>query len=552
MSENPETRQEAAARLKAWSRDSQPAIRLSLLAILLDTFAAIAFAFGFAAAISALADGRDATNGLLLAGGALGLRGAFGWLRAQASERAGQALVAAARADIARAAGRVGPALFDGADHGTRTAQLVDRTALLSGHAAHWLPGRAAAIVTPVCILAAIFTQSWLAGTLILVSTAMLPVFIWLTASETAALARAQQASLDSLAGVFEARVRMAGTIRAFNGVAREAGTIEAAADELARRTMAILRVAFLSTAVLEFFASISIALVAVYVGFKLLGVFPFETFETLTLREGLAALILAPEFFAPVRQLSGLHHARSDARASAETLAALTGGSAQSPIVRLPALARAPRISWENADLARSGTTVLRGITATAEPDTITVLWGPSGSGKTSLLLSLLGLADAVNGRIRADDRTLSRGQSLAASAAWIGQKPWALEGSVRGNLRLSAPADRDDSALLAALDAAGCGFLDGRGGLDYRIGPSGAGLSGGELQRLALARAIAGEARLILLDEPTAHLDAERETAFLEQVRALAAGRTVIIASHHDAVRAAADRVIDLGAPA
>lgn len=552
MSENPETRQEATVRLKAWTRDGRPAIRLSMLAILLDTFAAIAFAFGFAGAISALADGRDAANGLLLAGGALGLRGLFGWLREQASEQAGQALVVAARADLARSAERTGPTLFDGADHGTRTAQLVDRTALLSGHAAHWLPGRAAAIATPLCILAAIFTQSWLAGTLILVSTAMLPVFIWLTASETAALARAQQASLDSLAGVFEARVRMAGTIRAFNGVVREAGTIETAADELASRTMAILRVAFLSTAVLEFFASISIALVAVYVGFKLLGVFPFETFETLTLREGLVALILAPEFFAPIRQLSGLHHARSDARASAETLAALTAASRQPAIVRLPVLARAPRIIWEDADLARSGSTVLRGITATAEPDAITVLWGTSGSGKTSLLLSLLGLADPVKGRILADGRPLSRGQSLAASAAWIGQKPWALEGSVRDNLRLSAPADRDDSALIAALEAAGCGFLDGRGGLDYRLGPSGAGLSGGELQRLALARAIAGDARLLLLDEPTAHLDADRETAFLRQVRALTAGRTVIIASHHDAVRAAADRVVNLGVPA
>ncbi|MEA1941155.1 MAG: thiol reductant ABC exporter subunit CydD [Pseudomonadota bacterium] len=549
----PEDREDplaGAARLKAWNRAGRSAVRLSILAVLLDSFAAIAFAFGFAGTIAALADGQDAMAHLALAGTALALRGVFGWLRTQASEHAGQSLVAAARIDIARSAGKTGPALFDGADHGTRTAQLVDRTALLAGHASQWLPGRMAAVVTPVCIVAAVFTQSWLAGTMILASTVMLPVFIWLTASETAALARAQQASLDSLAGVFEARVRMAGTIRAFNGVAREAGTIEAAADELARRTMAILRVAFLSTAVLEFFASISIALVAVYVGFKLLGVFPFETFETLTLQEGLVALILAPEFYAPIRQLSGLHHARSDASASAATLGTLTADAGCPATTRLPERDCAPHIVWNKVDLARSGTTVVSGVTASAEPGTITVLWGPSGSGKTSLLLSLIGLAEPVGGHIAVDGEALGAGHSLAASAAWIGQKPWALEGSVRDNLRLAAPPVTPDSGLTAALEAAGCGFLDARGGLDYRLGPAGQGLSGGELQRLALARAIAGDARLLLLDEPTAHLDAEREAAFLKQVRKLAIGRTVLIASHHEAVRALADRVIDLGA--
>lgn len=550
MPEDREDPQAGAARLKGWNRAGRPAVRLSILAILLDSFAAIAFAFGFAGTIAALAAGQDAAAHLALAGISLALRGVFGWLRTQASEHAGQSLVAAARIDIVRSAGKTGPALFDGADHGTRTAQLVDRTALLAGHASQWLPGRIAAVVTPVCIVAAVFTQSWLAGTLILASTIMLPVFIWLTASETAALARAQQASLDSLAGVFEARVRMAGTIRAFNGVAREAGTIEAAANELARRTMAILRVAFLSTAVLEFFASISIALVAVYVGFKLLGVFPFETFETLTLREGLVALILAPEFYAPIRQLSGLHHARSDASASAATLGTLTADAGCPAITRLPERDHAPHIVWNKVDLARSGTTVVSSVTASAAPDTITVLWGPSGSGKTSLLLSLLGLAEPVGGDITVDGEALGAGHSLAASTAWIGQKPWALEGSVRDNLRLAAPPATPDSGLSAALESAGCGFLDGRGGLDYRLGPAGQGLSGGELQRLALARAIAGKVRLLLLDEPTAHLDAERETAFLKQVRELAAGRTVLIASHHEAVRAIADRIVDLGA--
>lgn len=546
MTSRSESQMSASLRLKGWARAARHDVRLAELAILMDTLAAIAFALGFATAISALVDGRNALPALLVAAAALIGRGGFSWLRSQASERAGQGLVAAARQDMAGLAAKTGPALFDGAPAGERTAQLVDRTAILAGHAAHWLPGRTAAVLTPVLVVIAIFTQSWLAGALILASTVMLPVFIWLTASETAALARAQQGALDTLAGTFESRVRMAGTIRAFNGVAREAGVIEAAADELARRTMAILRVAFLSTAVLEFFASISIALVAVYVGFKLLGVFPFETFETLTLREGLAALVLAPEFFAPVRQLSALHHARSDARAGAESLAQLAGTGDKAPIVRLEALGQAPRIAWQSADLARSGQTVVRDFNAVAEPGRITLLWGPSGCGKTSVLMSLLALAEPVRGEIRVDGDVLPAGHSLAISIAWIGQKPWALEGTIRDNLRLAAP-DADDTACLAALDTAGYDFIADRpDGLDMRIGPGGSGLSGGELQRLALARALLAGAPVLLFDEPTAHLDAERQDALLATLRQLASGRTVIMASHDPAARDIADAVI------
>lgn len=212
-----------ADRLKGWTGGAGGHVRWAVIAILADTFAAIGFALAFATAIASLADGQGALRPIAAAGLALALRGVFGWLRARSSESAGQTLVAAARTDLAAAAARAGPGLFDGAPAGERVAQLVDRTALLSGHAAQWLPGRMAAVITPICVVVAIFFQSWLAGTLILVSTIMLPVFIWLTASETAALARAQQASLDALSGVFESRVRLAGTIRAFNGVTREA-----------------------------------------------------------------------------------------------------------------------------------------------------------------------------------------------------------------------------------------------------------------------------------------------------------------------------------------
>ncbi len=544
-----DTRPDGRAELARWSRRAAPYTRLSMLANGLQTLCAIGFAAAFAGAVAALADGRDPTLSLGLAALFVGLRAGLGYLSQLTAEKAGERLVCTARQDIMRLTGEGGPTVLDGAPTGERIAQLVDRTALLAGHTAQWLPGRMAAIITPVLVLIAVFTQSWLAGVLILVSTLMLPVFIWLTASETAALARAQQASLDALAGVFETRTRIAGTIRAFNAVTREADTIHAATGELARKTMAILRVAFLSTAVLEFFSSVSIALVAVYVGFKLLGVFPFPTGEILTLREGLMALILAPEFFAPIRQLSSLHHARSDAAAAAESLAGLTNAEPSTPPVRLPPLDHAPTIDWQAVALGRGGHRVLDPVTATARAGEITVLWGPSGSGKTTLLLSLLGLAETLTGQIRVDGAPLETGHSLAASAAYIGQRPWAVEGSVRDNLRLAGTA-ADDEAMCNALVAAGCdSFLGPKDSmLDVEIGAGGAGLSGGELQRLAIARALVGEARLLLLDEPSAHLDESREQALLATLRRIAPDRTILVASHSAAVRQMADRIIAL----
>lgn len=526
---------------------------LAALAIALDAAAAIGFAYSFASAISLMTTGGEALPWLAGAIGALCVRALAQALRGQVSAAAGARMVKEARTAVLKAVATAGPAGLDGGTDGERSAQIVDRTALLAGHAAQWLPGRLATVLVPVLIVAAIFSQSWLAGVLILVSTLMLPIFIWLTASETASLARAQQDSLDSLAGTFEGRARMAGTLRAFNGVDREARTIERSADELASRTMKILRVAFLSTAVLEFFSAISIALVAVYVGFKLLGVFPFETFETVTLVEGLTALILAPEFFAPIRQMSVLHHARSDARAAAELLSGLVKPSTLPGTQHLPRRQNAFSIHWHSVDLKRGKDCVLKGFTGAAVPGEITLLWGRSGSGKTTALMSLLGLAESVAGEIRAGDIALNTRQSLAASAAWIGQKPWALEGSIRDNLRLGAPGASDD-AMLLALERADCmRFLSGRrGALDYALRGGGAGLSGGELQRLAMARALLMDAPLWLLDEPTAHLDEKAQQQFLALVQRHKAGRTIVFASHSPAVREAADHVIQVGGEA
>jgi ATP-binding cassette subfamily C protein CydD len=463
-------------------------------------------------------------------------------------------MVGAARGEVLSAAARAGPAMLGGESAGARTSQIVDRTGKLAAYAAGWLPGQQLALIGPLIVLIASATQTWLAAILLLVSVIVLPLFIWLTASETASRARAQQASLDLLSGSFQARAAQAGLIRAFRAVTRETRALELASESLRQRTMAILRVAFLSTAVLEFFASVSIALVAVYVGFKLLGVFPFETGETLTLAEGLTVLILAPEFFAPIRKLSGLHHDRADGVAAAEMLAPWIAAAEATEIRRLPRLNAAPVIAFEEVALAHAGQrAAVRGVSFTARPGELCALSGVSGSGKSSCLLALLARTRRVEGRILIDARPLEDGASLAESVAYVGQTPWVVEGTVRSNLLLGAPAASEAALEDAARQTGLLNLLTASGRtLDSPLGRFGAGLSGGQRQRLALARALLRDAPILLLDEPTAHLDPDAEAGFLAVLESLARGRTLLIASHSEAVLAACDLVVPLGEPA
>lgn len=542
------------AALRNWSGAVRREIGLGFLCQLIAVGGWIGVAWGFGHSVSAIADGQPAGTGFLVAAVGILIRGLANWAGDVLLARAGRGMVSAARTDVFAALAAAGAGWLGGADAGSRTSQIIDRTAKLEGYAAHWLPGMRLAVAGPVLILIAVATQTWLSAILLLVSVIVLPLFIWLTASETAARARAQQVALDGLSGAFQSRAAQSGPIRAFRAIRRETASLETASIQLRDRTMAILRVAFLSTAVLEFFASVSIALVAVYIGFKLLGVFPFATGETLTLAAGLTALILAPEFFSPIRKLSSLHHDRADGAAAAEMLSGWLSQSADHPVSRLPVIAAPPSIAFENVSLAwADGEPVISGLTFTAQPGQITVLSGPSGSGKSTCLLALIGRARLAGGAIRVNGRELKPGDSLADSVAYIGQTPWLMEGSIRDNITIAAPGASDDAILEAARQS---GILDfageSRGGLQQSLARFGAGLSGGQRQRIALARALLRNAPILLMDEPTAHLDPGAEQDFIGRLKTLNAGRTLLVASHSGALLAAADRVVQLAQPA
>ncbi|MEZ5937365.1 MAG: thiol reductant ABC exporter subunit CydD [Hyphomonadaceae bacterium] len=546
-------RSRARAAISKWLVSAKRFVGSALLAQVLAVLGWIAFAWGTAHAAGAIVNGRPPGADLALALAGVVARTGFLWISEHMAAKAGAAFTAAARRDVLGAFAESGAGFLGGANAGERTSQIIDRTAKLSAYAANWLPGMRLVMFGPVLVLVAVAFQSWLAAVLLVVSVVTTPVFIWLTTSQTAAAARAQQSSLDALSGAFQARTANAGLIRAFRAIGRERAALQVASEDLRARTMSILRIAFLSTAVLEFFASVSIALVAVYIGFKLLGVFPFETGETITLAEGLTALILAPEFFAPIRRLSGLHHDRADGMAAAQMLSTWIADGASTPATRLAKMNHAPRIRFADVSLAYGdGEAAVRGVSFEAGPGEMIALSGPSGSGKSSCLLALIGRVRATGGTIEIDGGALGAGESLADSVAFLRQTPWVSEGSVAENIALARPgasrAEIEAAAKAAGVDA----FASAeRGGLDLRLERFGTGLSGGQRQRLALARAILRDAPIWLLDEPTAHLDADAEATFLKQLPELARGRTVVIATHSEAVKAACSRVFDMPAP-
>ena len=524
------------------------AVRFAVVLGVVSGILTIVFAWSLAQGIGAAMGLGNATGWLMVGAAALSARAGVLWLGETCAARAGLRLVEAARAEIVATLGKSGAAPLLGEPAGARVSQIIDRTARLSGWASRWLPGSYLAVLAPALFLAAVLSQSWVAALLLAGAVLVLPVFLWLTIAETRTAARDQQASLDALQGAFQTRTEHAGLIRAFRAIGRETNVIRAASEALRHGTMRVLRRAFLSSAVLEFFSALSIALLAVYIGFKLLGLFPFETGETITLQEGVMVLVLAPEFFAPIRRMSTLHHDRADALAAAGVLGAWTTG-ANGGRHALPALATAPTLSFAAATIAHGNTVAISDLTFEAAPGTITVITGPSGAGKTSALLALLGLAQVTSGRVAVDGVPLAPGDSLADSVAYVRQSPWLFEGTLADNLRVGRP-DASDADLLAVLDQVGASALisSRNGGLARPIQRGGQGLSGGERQRIAFARALLRRASIWLLDEPTAHLDEDSEAALLSLLRAQSPQRTIIIATHEEAVRKIADQHVVL----
>ena len=515
-----------------------------------DSVLAIAFAWALTGALVALPGGQGAVLPWLVVLVVVAcLRGAAGWAALRLAAGHARRIKRDLRRRVLEALlhARAGAGLLAGEG----AAAVVDEVEALDGYVVRYLPARLNAGIGPLLVLLAASTASPIGAGLLAATLVPFVAVMMLAGGAAAEVSRRQFAALSRLSGLFADRVRALPLVLAFQAETREGARIAAAAAEVSARTLAVLRIAFVSSAGLEFFAALSVALIAVYAGFGLLGLLPFPVPEALSFRREFFVLALAPEFYAPMRRLAAAaYHDKQLGDAAAERLAAVLGTlrtPAPAPL-RLPA---APGVLYRAACAGFADDRSLRigPVDFAVPPGRIGVLLGPTGSGKTSLLRLLLGEAELAAGEIEVGGHRLSDIASFAPSIAWAGQNPLLLPGTIAENIALAAPAATragiEEVAARVGLD----GVLAARAdGLDARIDERGSGLSGGERRRIGLARALLKPAPLLLLDEPTADLDAAAETALIEVIRRAAVGRTVLIATHSERLAAIADGVLRL----
>ncbi len=439
------------------------------------------------------------------------------------------------------------PAAGQGASSASAAAMAAQKLPMLVPYLARYRPAALRAVAGPLAILVVAFPVSWAAGLILLIAGPLIPLFMALIGVAAAKASRRQLAEITDLNALLMERLAALPDIRLLDARARLARDFAARSDGLRTRTMAVLRVAFLSSTVLELFAALGIAMAAVYVGFSLLGTLNFGAWGApLTLAEGLFLLLLAPEFFQPLRDFAAAWHDRASALAVAEDL--LQAEAAEPPRILGRGAPAAP--------LAGPATIVLSGLVARGRPlpdaeiapgDTL-ALTGPSGAGKSTLLAALAGLIAPERGRIEVAGRALSdqTADAWRARLAWIPQTPHFPDAPLREILDPRGTGDL--AAALAAAEAEGIVAALPQG-LEARLSESGAGVSGGEARRLMVARAFASRADVLLADEPTADLDSRTAEAVIRGLRRLAGqGVTVIVATHDPALVAAMGRELRL----
>ncbi len=476
-------------------------------------------------------------------------RALLGWLQERAAARASAAAKSDLRSALMERIALLGPGGLDREQSGRLIVLATSGIDALDSYFARYLPQVFLAVIVPVAVVVVVLGVDWISAAIIAVTVPLIPVFMVLVGLSTKERMARQSELLTRLAGHFLDVVAGLPTLKIFGRAKAQAQAIRDITNDYRTATMATLKVAFLSSLILELLATVSVALVAVAVGLRLLG-------GDLTLGSALFVLILAPEAYLPLRLLGTNYHASAEGVQAGEdvfrvleqplpvrgtrtvvpdvTKAALTVHDLE---VRYPGR-QVPALSLPHLEVA---------------PGEILAVAGPSGCGKSTLLSLILGLVVPASGSVRIGDVDLADldPDAWRAQLSWLPQRPHLFARSIADNVRLGRPA-ATEAELRAAVTRAGLDPVVERlpQGLGTRLGADGAGLSSGERQRVALARAFLRDAPLLLLDEPTANLDGETEALILASVRDLMVGRTVIIAAHRPSLLTLADRVVLLPA--
>jgi ATP-binding cassette, subfamily C, bacterial CydD len=515
----------------------------AILVLVQATLLASIVAQAFAGASLADVSSELGVLGIVFAG-----RAALAWGFEVAGRRAAWSVLSGLRLGLIERRLRHEPTALDGTEAGEIAASAVQGVDSLEAYFARYLPQVVLAVTVPLAVLAWVMRIDAASAGVMLLTLPLVPVFMWLIGRYTEERTREQWEALRLLSTHFLDVVRGLPTLRAFNRSRAQMAVIAGVSDGYRRRTMATLRVGFLSGAVLELAATLGVALVAVTVGVRLAD-------GGLGLQAGLTVLVLAPELYLPLRQLAAQFHASADGLAVAERMLALLDVPASAPCggrLIAPSPAEAPlRLEQVSFAYPSRPSLVLDRVDLELEPGETVALVGPSGAGKTTVASLLLRFAEPSAGRITAGGIDLAdcRTEPWRRLIAWVPQRPTVFRGTAAENIRLGDPAASElrirDAAALAGADR----FISALpSGYDTVLGDGGRPLSAGEQRRVALARAFVRDAPLVILDEPTADLDQTSAEVVAEAIERLRIGRTVLLIAHRPELVQRADRIVAL----
>lgn len=473
--------------------------------------------------------------GLLL--GCFLVRALLLWLRERVGFKAGQALRIELRLAVIEKLSRIGPMAIQQRPAGSWAALMLEQVENIHNFYARYLPQQFLSLIVPMVILCVVFPLNWAAGVILFTTLPLLPLFMALAGMKAAEANQQNIGVLSRLSGQFLDSLKGLETIRLFGQSDVQIEQIYQRTEEFRVSTMDVLKMAFLSSAVLEFFTSVSIAVMAVYFGFTYLGDISFGNYDLpVTLFIGFFCLMLAPEFYQPLRELGVFYHDKAAAIGAADNLERFLSEPTLTQAVGQKNLPKQPLViqATDCVILSPQGKALTQPLNFSLSDGQKVALVGQSGAGKSSLMNMLLGFL-AYEGSVTVNGvelRELDMAQ-WRAILAWVGQNPQLLRGSLRENLLLGNE-NATEHAIDCALKQSKADEFVHRLGLDSQVQDSNAGLSGGQAQRIAIARALLRPYQLLLLDEPTASLDIQSEQQVLAALQQLNQGQTTLMITH------------------